>query len=260
MKLKIYQIDAFSKTVFGGNPAAVVPLESWLDDAIMQKIAEENYLSETAFFAPEGEGFGLRWFTPVSEVELWGHATLASAFVLFEIFGFSGNMIIFETKSGKLTVAREADGMLSMDFPAEFASVCETPKELAEAIGVTPIETLTGVDYVALLGSEREVLELKPDFAKLKKLDGRGLIVTAKGDTSDFVSRFFAPKLGIDEDPVTGSAHCALAPYWSKKLGKTTLHAKQLSKRGGEIECALRGDRVLLGGYATKYMAGEIYI
>lgn len=260
MKLKIYQIDAFSKTLFGGNPAAVVPLESWLDDAVMQKIAQENNLSETAFFVPEGEGFGLRWFTPVSEVDLCGHATLASAFVLFEMLGFGGNMIIFETKSGKLTVTREADGMLAMDFPAEFVSVCETPKELAEAMGVTPIEALKGVDYVALLGSEREVLELKPDFAKLKELDGRGLIVTAKGETSDFVSRFFAPKLGIDEDPVTGSAHCALAPYWGKKLGKTTLNAQQLSIRGGEIECELRGDRVILKGYATKYMSGEIEI
>ncbi len=260
MKLKIYQIDAFSKTVFGGNPAAVVPLEGWLDDATMQEIAQENNLSETAFFVPEGEGFGLRWFTPLSEVELCGHATLASAFVLFETLGFGGNMIIFETKSGKLTVTREADGMLSMDFPAEFASVCETPKELAGAIGVTPIETLIGVDYMALLGSEREVLGLKPDFAKLKELGGRGLIVTAKGDTNDFVSRFFAPKLGIDEDPVTGSAHCALAPYWSQKIGKTTLHAKQLSKRSGEIECELTGDRVSLKGYAVKYMSGEIEI
>lgn len=260
MKLKIYQIDAFTKTIFGGNPAAVVPLESWLDDAVMQKIAEENNLSETAFFAPEGGGFGLRWFTPVSEVRLCGHATLASAFALFEILGFSGDTIAFETKSGALTVAKEANGRLCMDFPMEPMMACDAPTRMIEATNATLLETFVGMDYMAVLGSEREVLELKPDFAKLKELDGRGVIITARGETSDFVSRFFAPKYGIDEDPVTGSVHCALAPYWGKKLGKTTLNAKQLSRRGGEIECELKADRVTLKGYAAKYMSGEIEI
>lgn len=260
MKLKIYQIDAFTKTIFGGNPAAVVPLESWLDDAVMQKIAEENNLSETAFFAPESGGFGLRWFTPVSEVRLCGHATLASAFALFEILGFSGDTVAFETKSGALTVAKEANGRLCMDFPMEPMMACDAPTQMLEATNATLLETFVEMDYMAVLGSEREVLELKPDFAKLKELDGRGVIVTARGETSDFVSRFFAPKYGIDEDPVTGSAHCALAPYWGKKLGKTTLNAKQLSRRGGEIECELKADRVALKGYAAKYMSGEIEI
>ena len=237
-----------------------MPLESWLDDAVMQKIAEENNLSETAFFAPEGGGFGLRWFTPVSEVRLCGHATLASAFALFEILGFSGDTVAFETKSGALTVAKEANGRLCMDFPMEPMMACDAPTRMIEDTNATLLETFVGMDYIAVLGSEREVLELKPDFAKLKELDGRGVIVTARGETSDFVSRFFAPKYGIDEDPVTGSAHCALAPYWGKKLGKTTLNAKQLSRRGGEIECELKADRVALKGYAAKYMSGEIEI
>lgn len=260
MKLPIYQLDAFTDKVFGGNPAAVVPLESWLDDAVLQKIAEENNLSETAFFVPQIGGFGLRWFTPVSEVDLCGHATLASAYVLFEILGFEGEAIVFETKSGKLTVTRETNGMLLMDFPLEPTSACEAPKELTDALGITPLETFAGTDYMVVLDDEEQLRTLQPDFVLLSKLERRGVIVTAKGDSCDFVSRFFAPKLGIDEDPVTGSAHCALAPYWAKRLGRTMLNAKQLSKRGGEIRCALMGSRVILKGYAAKYMTGEIEI
>lgn len=189
-----------------------------------------------------------------------GHATLASAFVLFDILGYNKDTILFETRSGKLAVTKEPSGTLSMDFPSKQTTVCEAPQALCRALGIKPIQTLVGTEYVAVLKNAEEVKNLNPDFSLLATLDKRAVIVTAKGNDCDFVSRFFAPKLGVNEDPVTGSAHCALAPYWASKLNKTILHAKQLSKRGGEIECELVDDRVMLRGYAVKYMSGEIEI
>jgi PhzF family phenazine biosynthesis protein len=269
MKLVQYQVDAFAEHVFEGNPAAVCPLDSWLDDELMQAIAAENNLSETAFFVPSGDGFHLRWFTPKAEVRLCGHATLASAHVLFDILGYSGEAIAFETLSGTLTVARK-DGALAMDFPAIVAKPCPTPAALSEALGRAPLEVLAADDYLAVFDSEATVRALAPDMGKLASLDLRGVCVTAAGggasgadgagETIDFVSRFFAPKYGVPEDPVTGSAHCKLTPYWAARLGKTRLHAKQVSRRGGRVLCELRGDRVILSGTAVTFMRGEIHV
>ncbi len=257
MKIRQFQVDAFATRVFAGNPAAVCPLEAWLDDETLQAIAQENNLSETAFFVPAGEGFHLRWFTPVAEVDLCGHATLASAHVIFEHLGYRGRMIEFQTRSGTLKVEREG-GLLAMDFPALPPQPCAPPAALVEGLGRQPVEVLAASDYLVLFESEAVVRSLSPDFGKLAGLDLRGVCVTAPGETADFVSRFFAPALGVPEDPVTGSAHCELAPYWSSKLGKSTLMAKQVSKSGGEIECRVRGDRVVLLGSAVTFMEGEI--
>ena len=259
MRIRQYQVDAFARRVFEGNPAAVCPLEGWLDDEILLAIAAENNLSETAFFVPTGEGFRLRWFTPVAEVDLCGHATLASAHVLFEHLGFAGQAIEFDTRSGKLIVGRNGNS-LSMDFPATVPTPCDAPKALVEGLGVKPLEVLAAGDYVAVLESEAQVRAMAPDMAKLCELDLRGVCVTASGSQADFVSRFFGPRVGIPEDPVTGSAHCALAPYWAAKLGKQRLTAQQVSKRGGEILCTLQNDRVILEGCAVTFMEGEIRI
>jgi PhzF family phenazine biosynthesis protein len=257
MKIRQYQVDAFATRAFEGNPAAVCPLEGWLDDGLLQAIAEENNLSETAFFVPTKKGFHLRWFTPVSEVDLCGHATLATAHVLFDILGYPGQTITFETRSGVLTVTRRG-GQLEMDFPAAPPTACGASEALANALGRQPAEVLAADDYLAVFDNEATVRAIAPDFALLGKLDLRGVIITAPGTEVDFVSRFFAPKLGIAEDPVTGSAHCALAPYWANRLGKPILTARQVSRRGGNLTCAVQGDRVLLSGRAFTFMKSEI--
>jgi PhzF family phenazine biosynthesis protein len=259
MRLKQYQVDAFASRVFEGNPAAVCPLEHWLEDEVLQAIAEENHLSETAFFRPEGTGFRLRWFTPLAEVDLCGHATLASAHVLFELLGYAEPRICFATRSGELKVERRGD-LLAMDFPARPPAPCRAPEGLLEALGAEPREVLAADDYVVVFESESAVRALQPDMAKLQKLDLRGVCVTAQGRDVDFVSRFFAPRVGVPEDPVTGSAHCALAPYWAERLGRDTLHARQVSRRGGEVICQLNGRRVTLLGRAVTFMEGEIRI
>lgn len=259
MKIPIYQIDAFTSRVFAGNPAAVCPLEAWLDDGMMQAIAMENNLSETAFFVPVDEGYHIRWFTPAAEVDLCGHATLASAYTLFTHIEPSRDKVTFRSRSGPLTVTKQGD-LLSMDFPAQPPSPCEPPEPLVKALGAKPIAVLRSEDYFVLFPSERDVKGLHPDMGLLGKVDLRGVIVTAKGDEVDFVSRFFAPKYGVNEDPVTGSAHCALIPYWSAKLGKKDLLAHQVSKRGGELFCRDGGTRVAIAGRAVSYMEGVITV
>ncbi len=259
MKLDIYQVDAFTSEPFHGNPAAVVPLESWLPDQTMLDIAAENNLAETAFFVKQGDGFGLKWFTPEIEMDLCGHATLATAFVLWDQLRFAGDEIAFETRSGTLKVARNGELMV-MDFPSRPAVATEVPDGLSKALGGTPQQVLKSRDYLAIYNSEAEVLSLKPDFKAIKELGVHAVIVTAPGETSDFVSRFFAPSVGVDEDPVTGSAHCTLIPYWAERLGKTKMFARQVSARGGEIYCELIGDRVKMAGNAVLYLKGEIYV
>ncbi len=257
MKIRQYQVDAFATRAFEGNPAAVCPLERWLDDGLLQAIAEENNLSETAFFVPSDTGFHLRWFTPASEVDLCGHATLATAHVLFEHLGHPGQAITFETRGGALTVKRTGE-VLEMDFPARPPTPCARFDLLARALGRQPLEVLRADDYLAVFDDEVAVRGIRPDFALLGTLDLRGVIITAPGSSDDFVSRFFAPRLGIPEDPVTGSAHCTLAPYWAGRLGKRRLSAQQVSKRGGRLTCELMGDRVLLAGAAVTVIEAEI--
>ena len=260
MKIPIYVIDAFTRKVFGGNPAAVCPLEDWLSDAEMQAIAQENNLSETAFFVRQGDAYALRWFTPTLEVDLCGHATLASAFVIFNYLERAGDTVTFETRSGPLTVSREGEN-LALDFPARRGAPCEPPAELVEGLGARPRETLRARDYLAVYQSEEEVRRLEPDFGLLAKLDCLGVIATAEGrGEADFVSRFFAPGAGVDEDPVTGSAHCTLIPYWAEKLGRQQLHALQISARGGELFCEDKGERVKIAGTVVRYSEGFLYL
>ncbi|MCC7126557.1 MAG: PhzF family phenazine biosynthesis protein [Acidobacteria bacterium] len=257
--MQMYQIDAFSDRVFGGNPAAVVPLETWLPDDVMQAIAVENNLAETAFFAPEGNDFRLRWFTPVAEVDLCGHATMASADVLFRILGYQRGTARFHTRSGVLTVECQ-DGMYAMDFPASMPTACAAAPGLLESLGVQSGVTLKAFDYVVVLDTEAAVRALAPDFNCMATLDLRGVVVTAPGDDADYVARCFYPKLGVNEDPVTGSAHCEAAPYWAERIGKTDLQARQLSARGGTIWCSVRGARVILRGRAAHFMTAEITV
>lgn len=257
MKIPIYQIDAFTSHLFSGNPAAVCPLEQWLDDGAMQSIAAENNLSETAFFVPDGEDYHIRWFTPVSEVDLCGHATLASAYVLFNELNAAKEKVRFMSRSGLLTVYRE-NGLLSMDFPSQPPRPIDPPPKLLAGIGTKPVHCLKSEDYFLVYDDELDIKNMWPDFNQLSKLDLRGVIVTAPGEEVDFVSRFFAPKFGIDEDPVTGSAHCALTPYWAARLEKDKLTARQLSSRGGELFCENRGDRVYIAGRAVKFLEGFI--
>lgn len=257
MKLKQYQIDAFSTKVFGGNPAAVVPLREWLPDAVLQAVAEENNLSETAFFVPSGSGYALRWFTPLAEVDLCGHATLAAAYVLFHHERLAAHRVSFYTRSGELVVQRRADD-LEMSFPARTPTACSPPAALLKALAAPPVETLAADDYIVVYDHEEVVRNLAPDMALLAELDRRGVAVTAPGTGCDFVSRFFAPGLGIPEDPVTGSAHCELAPYWGRRLGKVAMRAFQCSRRGGAVGCVLSGDRVLLTGQAVTFMEATI--
>lgn len=261
MKLKIYQIDAFTDQLFSGNPAAVVPLENWLPDEVLQNIAAENNLAETAFYVPNETGYHIRWFTPSVEVELCGHATLASAYVIFNIQGFEGDLIRFESLSGELTVLHK-DSWLTLNFPIDQYNIAVPPPALMESLsGVSILEVYKGkTDYMVVLDSEAEVRDLDFDIIILSTIPARGIIITAPGDEVDFVSRFFAPQSGIDEDPVTGSAHTTLIPYWAEKLAKTELTAKQLSKRGGYLKCELDGDRVNIGGQARIYLHGEIEI
>ena len=259
MKIKQYQVDAFTTRVFGGNPAAVCPLDSWINDELLQSIAAENNLSETAFFVRTKAGFKLRWFTPVAEVALCGHATLATAHVIFEHLGYQETAIHFETLSGFLTVARKGPSLI-MDFPSTPPLSCAAPEALLAGLGRPPEEVLAADDYFVVFDSEDTVRALEPDFVQLSALDLRGVIVTAPGKEVDFVSRFFAPKFGIPEDPVTGSAHCALTPYWSAKLDKKILDARQISKRGGDIQCELNANRVGLEGHAVTFMEADIFI
>ncbi|PHN05084.1 PhzF family phenazine biosynthesis protein [Flavilitoribacter nigricans] len=257
---KLYQVDAFTNELFGGNPAAIVPLESWLSDDVLQAIALENNLSETAFFVPEGSGFQLRWFTPGMEVDLCGHATLATAHVLFEHLDYAGQQITFQSRSGALYVTRAEQGY-RMDFPADLAEVVNPPEALVKALGELPLEVLKGKeDYMAVFPDEATIRDLQPDFRKMMELGGRGVIATAPGNYVDFVSRCFFPNAGIDEDPVTGSAHTVMTPYWAEKLGKNTLEARQISARGGELLCTLEGDRVFLEGEAVSFLEGTFKI
>ena len=259
MKIPLYQVDAFTGRLFGGNPAAVCPLESWLDDELLQAIAAENNLSNTAYFVPSGAEFQLRWFTPEVEVDLCGHATLASAFILLTHLYPSRTEIRFHTRSGELRV-NKGDDLFTLDFPALPAAPCDVPPELIEALGMKPQEVWEAKSYMAVYESEEEVLDLRPNMEQLSKLEKFGTIVTAPGHTADFVSRFFAPGAGIPEDPVTGSAHCTLIPYWSDFLGKQTLLAHQVSKRGGELLCQDLGDRVKMSGRATLFLEGVIHL
>ena len=257
IQLPLYQIDAFADKPFAGNPAAICPLESWLPDEVMQSIAAENNLSETAFFVPTDTGYHIRWFTPLSEVKLCGHATLASAFVLFELLHYSKDTIVFESKSGALTVKRNAN-WFEMDFPTQPPEPCETPQAIVNAFRETPLQCLKAEDYIVVFGDEKSVLAAEPNMETLKALDLRGVAITAKSTGHDFVTRFFAPKYGIDEDPVTGSAFTQLTPYWAERLNKTTLSAKQVSRRGGEVMCRSAGDRVFISGKAVKFLQGTM--
>jgi len=260
MKIPCYHIDAFASAAFRGNPAAVCPLSAWLPDATLQNIAAENNLSETAFIVPRGDDYDLRWFTPTIEVDLCGHATLAAACVLFIERGSNADSIRFHSRSGVLTVSREGDGVLTLNFPARPAVLALAPEALVRGLGARPVEVLKARDYLAVFAREAEVQALTPDFAALKTLDCLGIIATAPGNDCDFVSRFFAPGAGIDEDPATGSSHCTLIPYWARQLGKTKLFARQVSRRGGELSCELVGERVRIGGKAVLYLRGEIEI
>ncbi len=259
MEIALYQIDAFASELFEGNPAAICPLKEWLPDEIMQSIAAENNLSETAFFVPKGNGFHIRWFTPVSEVDLCGHATLATAFVLFNILGYEKDKIRFDSKSGILAVSRD-DEYLVMDFPAQPPIACDIPEIIVQAFDTTPIECLESEDLIAVFEREIDVETANPDFELLKNLDLRGITITAKSARYDFVARFFAPKYGIPEDPVTGSAYTQLAPYWASKIGSKKFRVKQLSSRGGELICELVDGRVFITGKALEYLRGKIRI
>jgi len=257
MELPIYQVDAFASRAFAGNPAAVCPLERWLPDELLQNIGLENNLSETAFFVREGDAYHLRWFTPTREVDLCGHATLASAHVLFHELGHEGDVVRFQSRSGPLSVGRDGERLV-LDFPARPGEACEAPEEIVSALGATPVEFLRAPYWLAIFEDEAAVRALEPNFRALKGLGN--LIASAPGSDVDFVSRFFAPESGVDEDPVTGSAHCTSGPYWAERLGKTTLRARQISQRTGEVECEVQGERVLIGGHATLYMRGTIYV
>jgi PhzF family phenazine biosynthesis protein len=260
MKLKIFIANAFSDKKFGGNPAAVVPLNEWLSDRLMQQIAEQNNLAETAYIIPQGDDYAIRWFTPVVEVDLCGHATLASAHIMFEHLGYSRDQIIFHSKSGLLRVRRN-QGKITLDFPADEPEKIPDLELIDKALGIKSSKVFKSrFDYMVVLESQSYIETLKPDLTLINKLPGRGLIVTAKGDNVDFVSRCFFPQSGIDEDPVTGSAHVVMAPYWAKQMGKNKLSAIQLSSRRGYLDCELAGDRVLISGHAHTYLEGDFYI
>ncbi|MDQ6765032.1 MAG: PhzF family phenazine biosynthesis protein [Verrucomicrobiota bacterium] len=260
MKLPYFEIAAFSARPFAGNPAGVCVLQEWLPDALLQAIGTENNLAETAFIVARDGFYELRWFTPTVEVDLCGHATLASAHVIFEHLSPSAASVRFHSpRSGELGVAREGDRLV-LDFPSRPPVPCETTTQLVDALGRAPAGLYEARDYMAVFAEESDVANLTPDFAKLAQLPNQGVIVTAPGSDCDFVSRFFAPRLGIDEDPVTGSTHCYLIPYWSERLGKSTLFARQLSRRGGEVFCEDAGERVRIGGHAVTYLTGEIEV
>lgn len=261
MKIQIFQIDAFTDKVFSGNPAAVCILDRWLDKEIMQKIGAENNLAETAFVVKKESDFEIRWFTPTVEVDLCGHATLAAAYVIFKYCNYGSDKINFHSlKSGLLSVEKK-DDFLTLDFPADSYEKVNAPQVLIDAFGATPIETYKGkTDYLLIFSDQNEIENLDPDISLIAKVDVRGVIVSAQGKNTDFVSRFFAPQVGVDEDPVTGSAHTTLTPVWSEKLKKKTLTAKQLSKRQGDLICEYQGNRVKITGKAVTYLIGEIEV
>ena len=259
MKLMIYQIDAFAEKVFRGNPAAVIPLEDWIDEKLMQDIAMENNLSETAFFVKTDNGFHLRWFTPEYEIDLCGHATLATAYVIKNFIEPHLAEIHFTTEKAGVLKVSASDGIYTLDFPSRMPEPCEWPDQLLKSLGIsTAVEVLKSRDYFVVLPNEDAVMNAEPDFSLMKELDTIGVIITAKGQSADVISRCFYPGLGIQEDPVTGSAHCNIVPYWSEKLKKTKLLCRQRSARGGVLQCELKGDRVLMSGKCVLYMQGEI--
>ena len=260
MEIPYFHIDAFTQKKHGGNPAGVCLLEEWIDEIKMQKIAAENNLSETAFIVKSDSQYQIRWFTPITEINLCGHATLASAFVLLSITKQEINRVTFCSHlSGELSV-EDNNGKLYLNFPSLPPKQCEVPSNIEKALGIAPLEVLLADDYLLTYENEEEIFSICPNFEEMKKLNARGVIVTAKGTSFDFVSRFFAPKFGINEDPVTGSAHCTLIPYWRHKLNKTELYARQVSQRGGELYCKDNGARVDIGGHAVCYMYGKITI
>jgi len=259
MQLEFHQVDAFSNRPFGGNPAIVYRLDAWLADELMQRIAAEHNLAETAFLVREAQGWHIRWFTPTTEVPLCGHATLASAYVLFEIYNEPSDRIEFFGKSGPLNVVREGD-RLWLDFPAMPPSEIGVTVELERALGVQIVDVLGAAALLVVLESEQAVRECSPDLAAVARMPWPGVIVTAAGEQQDFVSRYFAPAIGIPEDPVTGATHCTLIPYWAKRLGKEELNAYQCSARGGELFCRLEGDRVRIGGHATLVASGKLLL
>jgi PhzF family phenazine biosynthesis protein len=260
MQLPLYQVDAFADRLFGGNPAAVCPLATWLPEAVMQAIAAENNLSETAFVVAEPEGLRIRWFTPTAEVRLCGHATLAAAWVWLHRCreGPWPDALTFQSLSGPLTVTPEPDDRLTLDFPREPFAPATAPEALSQGLGVAMQEVVAGQDWLVRLADETAVRALQPDPERLRGLDRRGVIVTAEGDDTGFVSRFFAPNFGIAEDPVTGSAHCMLTPFWAQRQGRSRFRARQLSARGGELDCELAGERVRITGGVVPYLAGTV--
>jgi PhzF family phenazine biosynthesis protein len=261
MNLKVYIANAFADRLFGGNPAAVIPLQKWLSDPLMQQIAAQHNLAETAFIVPQGTDYAIRWFTPTVEVALCGHATLASAHVFFHHLGYHSEKIRFHSQSGLLEVSRNQDRQITLDFPADRPVHSEYSDLIEQGLGIKPVEIYkSAFDYLAILNSQEEIENLSPDFRILAKLPSRGIIASARGRDADFVSRCFFPQSGIDEDPVTGSAHTVLVPYWANELGKTRLSAIQLSKRRGYLNCELQKDRVLMSGQAFTYLVGEIDI
>ena len=260
MQLKRYQIDAFAESIFKGNPAVVCPLDAWLPEEVMQNIAMENNLSETAFYVKQQEGYHIRWFTPTVEAPLCGHATLAAAYVLFNHENHVGDKISFNSQSGPLTVTKSKD-LLTLNFPVDTFNEEKAIPELEQGLGAKSLKTFRGKnDYMLVFDSEEIIKTMNPDFKQIAKVEARGIIVTARGNTVDFVSRFFGPQTGIDEDPITGSAHTTLTPYWSGVLGKSELNALQLSKRGGKLRCKLIGDRVAISGTAKLFSTGIIYL
>ena len=259
MKLQMYQIDAFTNNIFEGNPAAVCPLDEWLSDDLMLKIANENNLSETAFFVKEKDFYRIRWFTPISEVDMCGHATLASAYVIFKVLNYKDDTIIFNSKSGILKV-KNIDNKFEMDFPIQTIQKCNTPNIIIKAFNKIPLECYKSMDYIVVFKYESDIVNLEPNFEMLKELDLRGVIVTVQSKSYDFITRCFFPKYGVNEDPVTGSAFTQLVPYWSKKFNKDMFRAKQISKRGGEVFCKLDDNRIKISGYAVKYLDGIIDI
>lgn len=258
MKIKIYQVDAFAGALFSGNPAAVCILDTWLPDSLMQNIAMENNHSETAFVVKEQDNFHIRWFTPKAEVALCGHATLASGHVIFNHLNDPKSELSFQSLSGELKVRKEGKDLILI-FPEDSIQEIEIPENIVEAIGLSPVGACKGkTDYMLIYQDQSQIEKIQPDFRKLKETNARGIIVTAPGKETDFVSRFFAPAVGVDEDPVTGSAHTSLIPYWSKRLAKIELTAIQLSSRRGYLKCKYLDDRVEIGGQAVTYLIGEI--
>ena len=259
MEIPFYQVDAFANALFSGNPAGVCLLQDWPQDQVLQAIAAENNLSETAFLVSSAQGYELRWFTPTMEVDLCGHATLASGHVIFEFVDPGASRVTFTSNSGPLAV-EQREGLLFLDFPSRKPEPCEPPEGLEAILGARPTEVLCARDLMVVLDDEKTLRQLTPDLAAVAQLDIFALLVTAPGQDADFVSRFFAPGAGVPEDPVTGSAHCTLVPYWSQRLGRQDLHAMQLSPRGGELHCTDRGERVAIGGRCITYLAGTIML